>query len=107
MANSILGGLSLDGASWDRKDDTVGLAIETSAISRSAQAYLNAGGLGLLIGDGRLTHYGHEVALESYYDAQLFKGINAALDYQLIANPAYNADRGPISVFSLRLHGAF
>jgi len=28
-------------------------------------------------------------------------------DYQLITNPAYNADRGPISIFSGRLHGEF
>jgi high affinity Mn2+ porin len=28
-------------------------------------------------------------------------------DYQLIANPAYNADRGPVSIFSGRLHGEF
>jgi high affinity Mn2+ porin len=28
-------------------------------------------------------------------------------DYQFIANPAYNADRGPVSIFSGRLHGEF
>jgi high affinity Mn2+ porin len=28
-------------------------------------------------------------------------------DYQLITNPAYNADRGPVSIFSGRLHGEF
>jgi high affinity Mn2+ porin len=107
MHRSLSTGLSLKGTSWDRKDDTVGLAFETSAISKDAQAYLAAGGLGLLIGDGRLTRYGNETVLETYYDAQVIQGINAALDYQFIANPAYNADRGPISVFSLRLHGAF
>jgi len=45
--------------------------------------------------------------VETYYDAQIAKGLNAALDYQLIANPAYNADRGPVSVLSFRLHGEF
>jgi high affinity Mn2+ porin len=107
MHQSISTGLSLKGASWDRKDDTVGLAFETSAISKSAQAYLAAGGLGLLIGDGRLIHYDNEAVIEAYYDTQLIKGVNAALDYQYIANPAYNADRGPISIIGLRLHGAF
>jgi high affinity Mn2+ porin len=107
MHRSLSTGLSLKGASWDRKDDTIGLAFETSAISKDAQAYLAAGGLGLLIGDGRLTRYDNEAVVEAYYDARIVQGINAALDYQFAANPAYNADRGPISVFSLRLHGAF
>jgi high affinity Mn2+ porin len=105
MNRSLSTGLSLKGASWDRKDDTVGLAFETSAISKDAQAYLAAGGLGLLVGDGRLTRYDNEAVVEAYYDARVMDGINAALDYQFAANPAYNADRGPISVFSLRLHG--
>jgi high affinity Mn2+ porin len=107
MHRSLSTGLSLKGTSWDRKDDTVGLAFETSAISKDAQAYLVAGGLGLLIGDGSLSRYDNEAVMEAYYDARIVEGINAALDYQFVANPAYNADRGPISVFSLRLHGAF
>jgi high affinity Mn2+ porin len=107
MSQSVSTGLSLKGAAWDRKDDTLGLAFETSAISRSAQAYFAAGGLGLLIGDGRLTRYHDEAVVETYYDAQVIKGINVALDYQFIANPGYNADRGPVSVLGLRLHGEF
>jgi high affinity Mn2+ porin len=107
MHRSVSTGLSLKGTSWDRKDDTVGMAFETSAISKDAQAYLAAGGLGLLIGDGRLARYDNEAVVEAYYDAQVIPGINVALDYQFIANPAYNADRGPISVLGARLHGAF
>jgi high affinity Mn2+ porin len=104
---SLSTGLSLKGAAWDRKDDTVGVALETSAISKSAQSYFAAGGLGLLIGDGRLTHYGDETVVEAYYDVRLSHGVNAALDYQLISDPAYNADRGPVSVLGFRLHGEF
>ena len=107
ISKSLSTGLSLKGTSWDRKDDTVGLALEIGGISNAARAYLAAGGLGVLVGDGRLTSYGAETVLESYYDVQLVKGINAALDYQFIANPAYNADRGPVSVFGFRLHGEF
>ena len=33
------------------------------------------------------------------------KQITLTADYQLITNPAYNADRGPVSVFSGRFHG--
>jgi len=107
MNESLSTGLSLKGASWDRKDDTVGAAFEIAGISRAARAYFNAGGVGILIGDGRLPHHGSETVLETYYDAQLIKGIHAALDYQFIANPAYNTDRGPVSVFGIRLHGEF
>jgi len=104
---SLSAGLSLKGTSWDRKDDTVGAAFEVAGISKSFQAYLAAGGLGVLVGDGRLPNYSNEAVFETYYDAQLIKGINAALDYQFIANPAYNADRGPVSVLGFRLHGEF
>jgi len=104
---SLSTGLSLKGTSWERKDDTVGLAFEVAGISKSARAFLAAGGLGVLVGDGRLTHYANETVIETYYDAQIVKGINAALDYQFIANPAYNADRGPVSVLGPRLHGEF
>ncbi|HVW72596.1 MAG TPA: carbohydrate porin [Rhizomicrobium sp.] len=104
---SLSAGLSLKGASWDRKDDTVGAAFEVAGISKDFQAYLAAGGLGVLVGDGRLPHYANEVVFETYYDAQLIKGVHAALDYQFVANPGYNSDRGPVSVLGFRLHGEF
>ncbi|HEY4078502.1 MAG TPA: carbohydrate porin [Rhizomicrobium sp.] len=107
MANSLSTGLSLNGASWDRKDDTVGIAFETGAVSDAAQRYFALGGLGILIGDGRLDHYSREDVAEVYYAAQLRAGIQATLDYQFIANPAYNANRGPVSVLGFRLHGEF
>ena len=37
----------------------------------------------------------------------LTKQLTLTADYQLITNPAYNADRGPVHVFSGRLHGEF
>ena len=33
-------------------------------------------------------------------------GIDVTLDYQFVARPAYNRDRGPAHVLALRLHGA-
>lgn len=104
---SLSTGLSLKGTSWDRKDDTVGAAFEVAGISKDFRAYLAAGGVGVLVGDGRLPHYSNEAVFETYYDVQLIKGVEAALDYQFIANPAYNADRGPVSVLGFRLHGEF
>jgi len=107
MANSLSMGLSLKGAAWDRKDDTVGLAFETGGISDAARHFFALGGLGILIGDGRLDHYAREDVVEAYYAATLLTGVQASLDYQFIANPAYNADRGPVSVLGFRLHGEF
>lgn len=101
---SLSAGLSWKGASWGRKDDTVGIAGVVNALSNSARTYFAGGGLGILIGDGRLPHYGTEDILEAYYNATLTGWLNAGADYQFIANPAYNRDRGPVSVFALRLH---
>ena len=75
-----------------------------NALSSAAQRYFAAGGIGILIGDGRLPHYGTEDILETYYNAKLTDWLSGALDYQFIAKPAYNRDRGPVSVFGVRLH---
>jgi len=70
------------------------------------EASLNAGGLGILVGDGQLPHPGLEQIIETYYSLPVGSW-HATLDYQFIANPAYNRDRGPVSVFATRLHAQF
>lgn len=104
---SISAGLSLKGERWNRQYDTVGIAGVVNAISGDARAYFAAGGLGILIGDGQLSHYSSEKILEIYYSAFVFKGLSISADYQYIANPAYNSDRGPVSVFTVRTHAEF
>ena len=104
---SLAAGLSLKGAAWNRPNDTLGLAFVNDAISKSAQAYFAAGGIGILIGDGGLRHYGTENILETYYSLAAADWASLSLDYQLIVNPAYNEDRGPVSVLGVRLHGQF
>jgi high affinity Mn2+ porin len=99
-------GISVNGESWHRPGDTVGLAGVMNGITHEQQDFLAAGGKGILDGDGALT-YGWEQALETYYDFQLCKYAHFALDYQYIANPAFNRDRGPVSVFGARLHWEF
>ncbi len=101
---SIAVGLSLKGASWGRKDDVIGFAGVNNVLSDSARAYFADGGLGILIGDGRLPHYGDERILEIYYDAAMTGWLSLSADYQFIDNPAYNSDRGPVSVFAGRIH---
>jgi high affinity Mn2+ porin len=103
---SVALGLSLKGGSWSRGDDTVGLAFVNDAISRAAQSYFAAGGIGILIGDGRL-NYGTENIIETYYRAKLAGWLSGGMDYQFIANPAYNRDRGPVSVLGAQLHAEF
>jgi high affinity Mn2+ porin len=96
-------GISVSGARWKRKDDTVATELTVAGISAVHALYLARGGLDFLIGDGAL-NYAPEYIWESYYNARLFKGFFAALDAQHIDNPAYNQDRGPLWTFSLRLH---
>jgi len=100
-------GLSLKGAPWSRPGDTVGLAIVANGISRAHEDFLNAGGLGILVGDGKLPHPGTEGILETYYDVPVHKLANVTLDYQFVDNPGYNRDRGPVSIFAIRLHAQF
>jgi high affinity Mn2+ porin len=100
-------GGALKGKSWGRDDDVIGFAGLVDGITRAHQRYLQAGGIGVLIGDGQLPHPGNELITEAYYDCQVVKGINVTLDYQFVANPGYNRDRGPANVVALRLHGAF
>ncbi len=103
---SLSAGLSLKGTSWGREGDTLGLACILDGLGPYSKAYFEAGGLGTLVGDGRL-NYGLESIMETYYDATLCKGVHLAFDFQLVTNPAYNKDRGPVPVFSGRLHFEF
>jgi high affinity Mn2+ porin len=104
---TVSAGLSLLGTAWHRTDDTLGVAAINNGISAARERYLNAGGLGVLIGDGRLPHSGPEQILEGYYSLSVLKVAHLALDYQWINHPAYNRDRGPVSVVAVRLHAQF
>ena len=74
-----------------------------NGISLVEQEFFEAGGSAILAGDGHL-NYGWEKILETYYDFSIWKTIHATVDYQLIGDPAFNRDRGPVSVFGVRLH---
>jgi high affinity Mn2+ porin len=103
---SLATGLSIRGTRWGRPDDVIGVGGAINALSKDHRDFIAAGGLGVLIGDGAL-NYRRERILETYYAYALNKQITLTADYQLITNPAYNADRGPVSVFSGRFHGEF
>ena len=101
---SLSAGVSLAGSRWNRSEDTVGIAAAVNGLSSAARRYFAAGGLGILIGDGRLPDYGLEKIIESYYAAHLTGYLTISGDFQYIVNPAYNADRGPVSIFGFRIH---
>ena len=100
-------GLSLAGKRWGQPDDTVGAAFAVNGISKARKDYFAVGGLGLVVGDGKLTNAGPEQIFEVFYDLGVRKGINVTVDYQVINHPGYNADRGPVHVFGSRLHLQF
>jgi high affinity Mn2+ porin len=96
-------GVSIKGEPWHRTDDTFGLGSAFGGINKTEQEFFEAGGSGLLAGDGNL-NYGWEKILEAYYNFDVWKSIQLTGDYQFISNPAFNRDRGPVSVFGARLH---
>lgn len=106
---SVSAGLSLRGDRWGRHDDTFGFAAVANGLSGDARNYFAAGGMGILIGDGQLPHYGLEKIMETYYSYSVHAvdHLMLTLNYQYVINPAYNQDRGPVSIFGLRVHKEF
>jgi high affinity Mn2+ porin len=94
------------GRRWGRASDKVGLAFVSNAIKRDHQEYLKLGGLGFLLGDGKL-NYAREDILEGYYNLHAWRGVFYALDAQFVEHPGYNLDRGPVLVESVRMHVDF
>ncbi len=105
--SSLMLGLAIKGTSWGRADDRIGVAGAINSISTDHIAFLAAGGLGLTVGDGQLPNYAAEKVVETYYAFQIVDGLTLTADYQLLADPAYNADRGPVSLFAGRLSARF
>ncbi|MDQ1387199.1 MAG: high affinity Mn2+ porin [Acidobacteriaceae bacterium] len=104
--STIAEGIGLNGAQWHRKLDRGGIAFVSNGIKKDHQTYLADGGLGFLLGDGRL-NYGRENIVESYYTVHIWRGIYVAPGVQHIVNPGYNRDRGPVLVPSFRAHAEF
>jgi high affinity Mn2+ porin len=106
IERSFSGGLLFSGNLWERQDDILGVAFALNGISDAHATYLGRGGLGMYLGDGGLSYNGEHV-FEAYYRFGLAEGIHITGDYQLVDNPGYNRDRGPVNLFALRLHAEF
>jgi high affinity Mn2+ porin len=102
--NTISGGIRIYGKSWKRAADNIGVALLSDGISSDHRDFLAAGGYGFMIGDGRLPNYGREGIAEVFYECKLFPNIWGTVDYQFVNHPAYNKDRGPVSLFAARIH---
>ncbi|MGA7323191.1 MAG: carbohydrate porin [Rhodomicrobium sp.] len=103
---TVAAGVSISGKIWDRPDDKVGIVGIIDDIASVAE-FFNLGGLGILVGDGQLPHPGPEKIFEAYYSYALTSSTKLSADYQFIGNPAFNTDRGPVNVFSGRIHWQF
>lgn len=104
---SISVGVHFWGKSWNRKQDFAGIAWVTNGLSSSHQKYQQLGGNGFMIGDGNLT-YGQESILEAFYSFQVpASPFTLSPDFQWVINPGYNIDRGPLTVWGLRVHTEF
>ncbi len=100
------GGVSVNGRRWRRPNDTAATEFTASGLSAVHEQYLAMGGHDFLLGDGRL-EYAPECIWETYYSARLLRGFFTSLDVQHVSNPAFNQARGPLWIYSLRLHIEF
>jgi high affinity Mn2+ porin len=104
---TVSGGASITGKNWGRPDDTLGIAGIINGISAVHAAYLENGGLGILVGDGALTNVTVEKIFETYYTIAITPAVKLSFDYQFIADPGYNSARGPVNVGAIRFHTQF
>jgi high affinity Mn2+ porin len=108
---SLSAGLVALGEAWHRPHDNAGLGTAIQFASTDRQHYLAQGLYGVFTGDGPPPdgrfNYASERVVEAYYLLGFSKDDSITIDWQHIANPAYNADRGPVDVYGLRLHLAY
>jgi hypothetical protein len=100
-----LGGI-LKGTRWGRSKDSIGLGYAAGFLSKEHIQYLNLGGIDGFIGDGRIK-YRPEQVVDIYYSYNVWNEVWVTADYQYIANPAYNADRGPVDIYGAKIHVQF
>ena len=103
---SLSFGVIMKGTRWGREKDSIGLGYAQSWISKEHVAYLNMGGVDGFIGDGKI-NYKPEQVVDIYYQWHALKSTWITLDYQHLANPAFNADRGPVDMYNGRVHFEF
>ena len=96
-------GAQVSGAHWGREDDRLGVALDINGLSANHARYIELGGCGFELCDGKLS-YGREGLFETYYRIQLGRYVQLSPGFQFYENPGYNRDRGPARIYGLRLH---
>jgi high affinity Mn2+ porin len=104
---SLSVGVLARGSLWHRAKDYAGTGFGMGWISKAHAAYLKLGGIDGFIGDGRLDNQAAESVWEIFYGVNIVSSVWLSGDYQLISNPAYNADRGPVHILGARAHAEF
>jgi len=109
--NSLSIGMGLNGQSWDRPKDSVGISMMQNGLSSYRRNYLQTGGVSYFIGDyagpNQTISYRPERIAEMYYNATVIKNVLFGINYQHVSNPAYNSARGPVQIYSFRVHAEF
>jgi high affinity Mn2+ porin len=104
---SISLGALANGSRWGRKKDSLGIGFAAGWISSQHARYLNMGGIDGFIGDGRIKKDAEHV-VDIFYSVNLLNSpLWVTADYQHITNPGFNADRGPVNVYGMRVHAEF
>jgi high affinity Mn2+ porin len=96
-------GGTVKGRFWKRPEDLLGVALALNGINRDHRDYLAAGGLGFMLGDGAL-HASAEAVVDAFYRVSLAPFAAVTVEAQRFWNPGFNRDRGPVTVYGLRLH---
>jgi len=94
------------GSKWSRPADVAGVGVTLGWISKVHAEYLALGGVDGFVGDGAIKA-AMESSLDVFYSVNIRKSFWLTGDFQHVTNPAFNADRGPVNIFSVRIHGEF
>ena len=101
--SAVFGALA-KGSLWSRPYDVTGLGVNLGWISREHADYLRLGGVDGFVGDGTIRARA-ESSLDVFYSFQVRRWLWLTGDYQHVQNPGFNADRGPVNIFTVRIHG--
>jgi hypothetical protein len=99
-------GVLANGTAWSRPGDAAGIGTNIGWISNVHARYLGMGGVDGFVGDGAITAAAEE-SFDLFYNANFGKIYWLSGDYQHIAHPGFNAARGPVNIFTVRIHGEF
>jgi len=103
---SVSFGAVAKGPLWHRPADVTGVGVNLGWISQAHAEYLRFGGIDGFIGDGNINP-AMESTVDVFYSVNFLSSVWLSGDYQHVINPAFNADRGAVHIFGVRIHAEF